>query len=128
MFDIGVGELAVIAVVGLLVFGPDRLPDMARQVARWVRDLRRIVASARSEVTESLGVDDRYLSDPKGSLRRDVLGDDVPTPPTSRRAWKASLGLDDVERSLSDAPTPPASKADPAGPADTAARVDPDAT
>ena len=57
MFDIGVGEIVVIAVVGLLVFGPDRLPEMARQAGSWMRDLRKMVASARREVSDSLGAD-----------------------------------------------------------------------
>ena len=98
MFDIGVGEIAVIAVVGLLVFGPDRLPEMARQGARWLRDLRRMVASARREVSGSVGVDERYLTDPKGSLTKDLLGEDAPTIPTKRDGVSKALGLDEVKK------------------------------
>ena len=36
MFGVGLPELAVIIVVGLLVFGPDRLPDYAKQAGREV--------------------------------------------------------------------------------------------
>lgn len=101
MFDIGIGELLVIAVVGLLVFGPDRLPEMARQAGRWVRDLRRMVAKARSEVSDSLGVDPRYLSDPKGSLSRDLLGEDMPSIPTNpRQGVTKALGLDEAADAL----------------------------
>ncbi|MFZ9840625.1 MAG: twin-arginine translocase TatA/TatE family subunit, partial [Candidatus Nanopelagicales bacterium] len=39
MFDIGFGEMLAIAVVGLLVIGPDRLPHYAAKAARGVRDL-----------------------------------------------------------------------------------------
>jgi Tat protein translocase TatB subunit len=97
--DIGFGEIFVIAVVGLLVFGPDRLPDMAKQAGGWVRDLRAMVASARSEMSDSLGVDAKYLNDPKGSLTKDLLGDDMPTMPTMPNKSDAvtkALGLDDV--------------------------------
>lgn len=95
------------------MFGPDRLPEMARQAGGWLRDLRRMVSSARREMSDSLGVDARYLSDPKGSLRSELLGDDVPTPPRSRDAVKRTLGLDEVEKAVE------AVDADP---------VDPDAT
>ena len=37
MFDIGLPELMVIFVVAVIVFGPDRLPDFARQSGRFVR-------------------------------------------------------------------------------------------
>ena len=98
--DIGFGEILVIAVVGLLVFGPDRLPEMAKQAGGWVRDLRAMVASARSEMTDSFGVDSRYLTDPKGSLTKDLLGDDLPTVPKVPRSSDAlgkALGLDEPE-------------------------------
>ncbi len=97
--DIGFGEILVIAVVGLLVFGPDRLPAMAKQAGGWLRDLRAMVASARSEVSDSLGVDASYLSDPKGSLAKDVLGEDaatLPKMPKPSDAVTKALGLDDL--------------------------------
>lgn len=107
MFDIGVGELLVIAFVGLLVFGPDRLPEMAKQVGGWLRDLRSMVASARSEVSDTLGVDPKYLSDPKGSLTKDLLGDDMPTPPTSKDGVTKALGLDEAAEALDIDPVDP---------------------
>jgi Tat protein translocase TatB subunit len=100
MFDIGVGEILVIAVVGLLVFGPDRLPDMAKQAGGWVRDLRRMVASARSEMSSSLGVDARYLKDPKGALTKELLGDDVPKLPSKADGVSKVLGLDEAAKAL----------------------------
>ncbi len=63
MFDIGVGEFAVLAVLALLVFGPDRLPQVTAQAARWLRQLREQAASARSEITESLDLDTSGLKD-----------------------------------------------------------------
>jgi Tat protein translocase TatB subunit len=129
MFDIGIGEILVIAVVGLLVFGPDRLPEMAKQAGGWMRDLRRMVASARSEVKDSLGVDARYLNDPKGALSRDLLGEDLPTLPTTRQGVSEgvnrALGLDD-EPTSSDAGNPRASGERPAAPGPDG--IDPDAT
>jgi sec-independent protein translocase protein TatB len=92
--DVGLGELLIIAVVGLLVFGPDRLPEMAKQAGRWVNDLRAMVAKARADVGDSLGVDPAALTDPKGALTRGLLGADAPADP--RAAATTALGLDEV--------------------------------
>lgn len=119
MFDIGAGEIVVIAIVGLLVFGPDRLPEMARQAGGWVRDLRKMVASARMEMSGSLGVDDRYLSDPKGSLSKDLLGEDMPTMPTKKDGVSKALGLDEAAKALD---------MDAVDAAESIDAVDPDAT
>ncbi len=82
MFDIGIGEILVILVVALLVFGPERLPTMVKQGASWVRDLRAMVANARRDLSDSvddLGIDDedlRTLSDlrnPQSFVRKKVL-------------------------------------------------------
>ena len=40
MFDIGFWELIIIAVVALLVFGPERLPELARTAGKWLGRLR----------------------------------------------------------------------------------------
>ncbi|WP_116951184.1 twin-arginine translocase TatA/TatE family subunit [Jiangella endophytica] len=100
MFDIGIGEVFVLLVVALLVFGPDRLPDMARQAAGFVRDLRTMVANARKDLSGSvgdLGIDKedlKTLSDlrnPKSFVRQKVLDgidlgldDDDDTSPSRR--------------------------------------------
>lgn len=78
MFGIEAPELLVLLVIGLLVFGPDRLPGMARQAGSWVRDLRRMVANARRELSEGIGVDEADLRklqhlNPKSYVRRNVL-------------------------------------------------------
>lgn len=77
MFDIGAPEVLVIMVVALFVFGPDRLPTMARQAGRWIRDLRRMVANARRDLDEHIGVDTGGMDlrdlDPRSYIRRNVL-------------------------------------------------------
>jgi Tat protein translocase TatB subunit len=78
VFGIEAPELLVLLVVGLLVFGPDRLPEMARQAGSWVRDLRRMVANARRDLSEGIGVDEADLKklqnlNPKSYVRRNVL-------------------------------------------------------
>jgi Tat protein translocase TatB subunit len=78
VFDIGAGEVLVLLLAALFVFGPDRLPQIARQAGRWVNDLRRMVANARRDLTDGLGLDDGELSslrdlDPRRYVRDNVL-------------------------------------------------------
>lgn len=54
MFDIGFWELVLIAVIGLVVLGPERLPVAVRTVARWVRTFRSMAASVQNELNQEL--------------------------------------------------------------------------
>ncbi|NIB39364.1 twin-arginine translocase subunit TatB [Pseudomaricurvus alkylphenolicus] len=58
MFDIGFFELLVIGVVGLLVIGPERLPETLRTLALWWGRLKRGIQSTRAEFEEQIGADD----------------------------------------------------------------------
>ena len=57
MPDIGFGEIVVIIVIALLVFGPDRLPKMAADAARTLRQGRRMAASARKDLVDAAGLE-----------------------------------------------------------------------
>lgn len=63
MFDIGFWELVLVGLVSLLVFGPERLPRVAREAALWVRKARSMVASVKSEIDQEL-----HLQELKQSL------------------------------------------------------------
>lgn len=54
MPNIGPAEIFVILIVGLLVFGPDKLPEIGKQVGRAVREFRKVQATLREEVREVL--------------------------------------------------------------------------
>lgn len=66
MFDIGIGEILVIGVVALLIFGPERLPRAAADAARWIRQLREMASGARKDLADSAGLD---LSDAMDTVR-----------------------------------------------------------
>ncbi len=66
MFDIGIGELLALAVIGLIVFGPDRLPKAAADAAKWARQIRQMATSARKEIVDSAGID---LNETMGGLK-----------------------------------------------------------
>ena len=58
MFDIGFSELLVIALVTLLVMGPERLPQTVRSISLWIGRLKQMLASARRDLEQEVGMDD----------------------------------------------------------------------
>lgn len=76
MFGVGLAELAVIAIVAVVVFGPDRLPEFAQQAGRFLRQLRNLADNARDELREELGPDYADLElrdlDPRTIVRRHI--------------------------------------------------------
>jgi sec-independent protein translocase protein TatB len=79
VFGIGLPEFALLAVVALLVFGPDKLPDVARQAGRMVRQVRDLAQSARAQVADELGPEfgDLDLRDltPRKLVQKHLLDD-----------------------------------------------------
>ena len=56
MFEIGFLELVLIAVIGLVVLGPERLPVAIRNVSRWIGAAKRMAGSVREELEQELKV------------------------------------------------------------------------
>jgi sec-independent protein translocase protein TatB len=54
-FDIGGGEMIGLAVLGLILVGPERLPKLASEAASLVRRIQRISHAATAELRENLG-------------------------------------------------------------------------
>jgi sec-independent protein translocase protein TatB len=71
MFDVGFGELLLIAVVALVVLGPERLPGAARTAGALLRRLRSGWASVRDEVEKELHAEElkRNLREAEDSVR-----------------------------------------------------------
>jgi sec-independent protein translocase protein TatB len=86
MFNIGPMELVVLALVGIIVLGPERLPGFARDAAKMIRQLRDVATGARSQLKNELGpefsdVDLDSLRElrslnPRAAIQRALLGDD----------------------------------------------------
>jgi sec-independent protein translocase protein TatB len=74
VFDLSIGKLLVLAVIALVVFGPDQLPKMAKQVGSTLRELRRLAEGARADLREGLGPEfaDFEITDlnPKNFVKR----------------------------------------------------------
>ena len=58
MFDVGMGEIGLIAIVALLVLGPERLPRAARTAGALVRKARSSWLSVRAEIERELAAED----------------------------------------------------------------------
>ena len=58
MFDIGFLEMLVIAVIALVVMGPERLPQALRTCALWFGRIRQQFRSVRAELEDEIGIDD----------------------------------------------------------------------
>jgi sec-independent protein translocase protein TatB len=55
VLDLNITKLLVLGVLALLIFGPERLPTIAAQAGRALRELRRMAEGAKSELQENLG-------------------------------------------------------------------------
>ena len=77
MFGVGLPEFAVIAVVGVIVFGPDRLPEFARQAGRFLRQMRQFAQAARDDLRTELGPEFADLEltdlDPRAIVRKHIM-------------------------------------------------------
>jgi sec-independent protein translocase protein TatB len=70
VFNVGLGEIVAIVLVALLLFGPERLPEMARQAGRWLGRLRLTTQDALDQLKDETDLKDLNLPDLRiGSLR-----------------------------------------------------------
>jgi len=79
VFDIGFFEFVALAVLALLIFGPDKLPKVAADAARMLRELRGMASGAKRELTEALGPEITELKDlgdlnPRTFVKKNFLG------------------------------------------------------
>ncbi len=83
--SLGWPEIIVIALVALFVFGPERLPNVAKEAAGGLKKAREVITGVRAQVDESLGDDLAHLRDldlrqyhPRTFIRNQLLGEDEP--------------------------------------------------
>ncbi|MCW5953546.1 MAG: Sec-independent protein translocase subunit TatB [Propionibacteriaceae bacterium] len=80
MPDFNAAEILVLAVLAVIIFGPEKLPELARKTARVINYVRGIANDARGQLREQLGpeFDDIHLSDlnPR-TLGAKLLGEDA---------------------------------------------------
>jgi sec-independent protein translocase protein TatB len=100
VFDsIGWGEIVVLALAALFIFGPERLPGLAKDAAQGLKKVREAITGVREQVSETMGDDFAELRDldlrkyhPKTFIRDQLLGDDDVSP-TRTGSGAGSAGL-----------------------------------
>jgi sec-independent protein translocase protein TatB len=99
MLDIGPAEFMVLAILAIFVFGPDKLPDIARQAGQLLRSARRALTNARSQLSDELGpefkdLDFRDLT-PRALVQKHLI-DDLEDDDTPVRAGHRPLEKDEA--------------------------------
>ena len=90
-FDFGAGEIFGLAILAMLLVGPERLPKLAAQAAQMVKKMRGLASTATAELRENLGpgFEDLQPKDlnPKTFLKKqvsDLLDEEKPKPKVNR--------------------------------------------
>lgn len=134
MPDFNAAEILVLAVIAVIIFGPDKLPELARKTARVFNYIRGIANDAKGQLREQLGpeYDDIRLSDlnPR-NLGTRLLGEDTVRDLADVKQTAAGA-TSDLSRAVTDAGAATAGAAAPAAvdaqPAVRRVAFDPEAT
>ena len=90
-FDIGAGEVLGLAILAMMLVGPERLPKLAVEAAQWVKKIRTLASTATAELRENLGpgFEDLQPKDlnPKTFVKKQLsdLLDEEPAKPKGNR-------------------------------------------
>jgi sec-independent protein translocase protein TatB len=116
VFDLSITKLLVLAVIALVVFGPNELPKIAAQAGRALRDLRRIAEGAKADLKEGLGPEfqDFEFEDlnPRRFVQKHLFDESVtevtPAPaPASVGTANGTGGVNGTHSSSQDGENPP---------------------
>ncbi len=117
MPSLGPAEILVVLVVALLVFGPNKMPDIAKQVGKGVREFRRVQQHLKSELRDVVSEFDSPSSTPAVEQQavpmlppKDDVADKSATPATpSAPAASDGTSAHEVSSTLPAADPPPPS-------------------
>ena len=106
MFDIGGLELLLVTIVGLLIVGPERLPEVLRSFGLWIGRLKRAFQAAKIEIEQEIGMDDiqrqlhneSVLKEIKKIETEAITGGSEPVSQTPRPESSAPPSEADLER------------------------------
>src|SRR5262245_66462840 len=102
MFDIGPGELVLVAIIGLLVLGPQRLPKVAAEIGKWVGRARRTATQLRRQLEREIELTELQNPPPQSPPPAST-----PPPPAAPAAQATSGEVPDGPGTHSDRPAEP---------------------
>jgi sec-independent protein translocase protein TatB len=109
VFDIGFGEVVVLAVLALFVFGPERLPKVAADAVRTLRGVREMAANARAQLTDVVDPELKAIDvkglDPREFVRRTL--DEPVGPRAAERGSASPRPTNGSSAAPADRPAPP---------------------
>ena len=84
MFDVGFSELLLVGLIALLVFGPERLPRVAREAGLWIKKARNMASSVKQEIDHELQMQElkETMDKQKREMERMLLMDKTTDNPT----------------------------------------------
>ena len=105
MFDIGFLEMVIVAIVALLVLGPDKLPGAVRMAGLYIGRIKRSLADVRSQVEREIGADEL-----RQTLHNDKIMADLAKKPGTSNVKRPADSKDPEQQSEQTAtaePSPP---------------------
>ena len=120
MFDIGPGELVLVAIIGLLVLGPQRLPKVAAEIGKWVGRARRTATQLRRQLEREIELSEIEKPPPPPPSPPPASSTEQPptaAQPTGEVPPGPGTHVDQQELPASTPPSPPSPPSPPDAPA-----------
>jgi sec-independent protein translocase protein TatB len=80
MSGVGSSELIILILIGLIVLGPKRLPQIANQIGSWIGQARRMTRAMKRQLEDELNFDDDFNPKPPRIAPPPMVANDIPDP------------------------------------------------